>query len=84
MLLTTSFICLADVPLVQSGKTRNVLDNKSGEHDVVAMEMSEKTEPSKQTVLVEVISSKELVSVTVNAKNVSFLHFYFNSLISYL
>ena len=40
---------------------------------MVVMEMSEKKVPTKQTIEVEVVSSKELVSVTVDKKNVSIL-----------
>ena len=57
---------LSDSILVESGKTRNVLDDK-GDDPVVGVEMV----AEKQTVSVEVISSKELAAVSVNGKNVS-------------
>ena len=57
---------LSDSLLVESGKTRNVLDNK-GDDPVVAVEMV----AEKQTISVEVISSKELAAVSVNGKHVS-------------
>ena len=59
-------VFLVDSLLVESGKTRNVLDNKGDDH-VIAMEM----DAGKQKISVEVISSKELIAVSVNGKNVS-------------
>ena len=63
-------VYLADSLLVESGKTRNVLDNK-GDDPVVAMGMIENGAAGKQTISVEVLSSKELAAVSVDSKNVS-------------
>lgn len=62
---------IRDSLLVESGKTRNVLDNK-GDDPVVAMGMIENGAAGKQTISVEVLSSKELAAVSVDSKNVLF------------
>ena len=62
----------SDSPVVESGKTRTVLDNKDGDPHMVVMETLQKKEPVKKTFTIEVISSKELAAVSVDGKNVSF------------
>lgn len=58
--------------VIESSKTRTVLD-KSDEHpNVVAVEMSKKKEPVKHMISLVVISSKELAAVFIDDKNVSY------------